>query len=40
MARSPEYTGIVLREDLPVGFRGEATLLQDRKYFFIGERAR
>jgi threonylcarbamoyladenosine tRNA methylthiotransferase CDKAL1 len=40
MARSPEYTGIVLREDLPVGFRGEATLRQDRKYFFIGERVR
>ena len=40
MARSPEYTGIVLREDLPVGYRGEATLLQDRKYFFIGERVR
>jgi tRNA A37 methylthiotransferase MiaB len=38
MARSPEYTGIVIREDLPVGFRGEAVLLQDRKYFFIGER--
>jgi len=40
MARSPEYTGIVLREDLPVGFRGEAILRQDRKYFFIGERVR
>ena len=40
MARSPEYTGIVLREDLPVGFRGEALLRQDRKYFFIGERVR
>ena len=40
MARSPEYTGIVLREDLPVGYRGEATLLHDRKYCFIGERVR
>ena len=40
MARSPEYTGIVIREDLPVGFRGEAILSQDRKYFFIGERVR
>jgi tRNA A37 methylthiotransferase MiaB len=40
MARSPEYTGIILREDLPVGFRGEAILRQDRKYFFIGERVR
>jgi threonylcarbamoyladenosine tRNA methylthiotransferase CDKAL1 len=38
MARSPEYTGIVIHEDLPVGFCGEAILKQDRKYFFIGER--
>jgi MiaB-like tRNA modifying enzyme len=38
MARSPEYTGIVIRENLPVGFRGDAILRQDRKYFFIGER--
>jgi threonylcarbamoyladenosine tRNA methylthiotransferase CDKAL1 len=37
MARSPEYTGIVIRENLPVGFRGDAVLRQDRKYFFIGE---
>ena len=40
MARSPEYTGIILREDLPVGFRGEAILRQDQKYFFIGDRVR
>jgi threonylcarbamoyladenosine tRNA methylthiotransferase CDKAL1 len=40
MARSPEYTGIVIREDLPVGFAGDAILLKDRKYFFIGERVR
>ncbi len=40
MARSQEYTGIVIREDLPVGFRGDALLTQDRKYFFIGERVR
>jgi threonylcarbamoyladenosine tRNA methylthiotransferase CDKAL1 len=38
MARSPEYTGIVIREDLPIGFRGKAILKQNRKYFFIGER--
>jgi hypothetical protein len=38
MARSPEYTGIVIREDLPVGFAGDAVLRQDRNYFFIGER--
>lgn len=40
MARSPEYTGIVIREDLPVGFSGEAVLREDRKYFFIGEYVR
>jgi threonylcarbamoyladenosine tRNA methylthiotransferase CDKAL1 len=40
MARSPEYTGIVLREDLPVGYTGDAVLRQDRKFFFIGERVR
>jgi len=38
MARSTEYMGIVIREDLPVGFRGDAVLTQDRNYFFIGER--
>jgi len=38
MARSPEYTGIVIRENLPVGFSGDAILMQDRRYFFIGER--
>jgi tRNA A37 methylthiotransferase MiaB len=40
MARSPEYTGIVLCEDLPVGFCGEAILKADRRYFFLGERIR
>jgi MiaB-like tRNA modifying enzyme len=40
MARSPEYTGIVIRENLSVGFSGDAVLRQDRKYFFIGERVR
>jgi len=40
MARSPEYTGIVIRENLPVGLSGQAILRQDRKYFFIGERVR
>ncbi len=38
MARSPEYTGIVINEDLPAGFCGYAILRQDRRYFFIGER--
>ena len=40
MARSPSYTGIILNEDLPVGFQGRAVLKQDRKYFFTGKRAR
>ena len=40
MARSPEYTGIVIRENLPVGYHGNVILRQDRKYFFIGEHVR
>jgi len=39
MARTPEYHGVVLREDLPIGFEGRAVLKRDRKYFFIGERS-
>lgn len=39
MARSPGYVGIVLNEDLPLGYRGDAVLKKDRKYFFIGELA-
>ena len=38
MARTPAYQGIVLQEDLPVGYEGKAVLKTDRKYFFIGER--
>jgi MiaB/RimO family radical SAM methylthiotransferase len=38
MARSPDYTGILLFDDLPVGFTGEVILREDRKFFFIGER--
>lgn len=38
MARSPNYTGIVLNEDLPAGYEGRAILEKDRKYFFIGKR--
>jgi len=38
MARSPNYTGIVLNEELPVGFAGQAVLKKDRKYFFLGQR--
>ena len=38
MARSPNYTGIVLNENLPAGYEGMAILEKDRKYFFIGKR--
>ncbi len=38
MARSPTYQGIVINEDLPVGYVGWAVLKKDRNYFFIGER--
>jgi threonylcarbamoyladenosine tRNA methylthiotransferase CDKAL1 len=38
MARSPEYLGIVINEDLPVGYEGRAILKKDRKYFFMGQR--
>ena len=38
MARSPTYQGIVMNEDLPVGYEGRAVLKKDRKYFFLGER--
>ena len=40
MARSPNYVGIVINENLPVGFEGRAILQKDRKYFFIGELVR
>jgi threonylcarbamoyladenosine tRNA methylthiotransferase CDKAL1 len=40
MARSPEYTGILIHEDLPLGLCGDAVIREDRKYFFIGERVR
>jgi MiaB/RimO family radical SAM methylthiotransferase len=38
MARTPNYTGIVLNENLPAGYEGRAILIKDRKYFFIGKR--
>jgi len=38
MARSPNYVGIVINEELPVGFTGRVILKKDRKYFFLGER--
>ena len=38
MARAPNYTGIVLNENLSAGYEGRAILVKDRKYFFIGKR--
>jgi MiaB/RimO family radical SAM methylthiotransferase len=38
MARSPVYLGIVIHENLPLGYEGHAILTKDRKYFFIGQR--
>jgi threonylcarbamoyladenosine tRNA methylthiotransferase CDKAL1 len=38
MARSPNYLGIVIDENLPVGYEGRAILKKDRKYFFMGQR--
>ena len=38
MARSPNYLGIVINENLPVGYKGRAILKKERKYFFIGKR--
>jgi len=38
MARSPDYLGIVIPENLPHGYEGHAILKKDRKYFFIGQR--
>lgn len=40
MARSPNYLGIVINENLPVGFEGYTVLKNDRKYFFTGKRVR
>ena len=38
MARTENYTGVVLGEDLPVGSHHAALLTRDRKYFFMGRR--
>jgi MiaB-like tRNA modifying enzyme len=40
MARSLNYLGIVINEELPVGFTGCAILKKDRKYFFLGQHVR
>jgi threonylcarbamoyladenosine tRNA methylthiotransferase CDKAL1 len=37
LARTPSYTGVVINEDLPLGYTGRAILKKDRKYFFTGE---
>jgi tRNA A37 methylthiotransferase MiaB len=38
MARTPAYIGVVIRENLPPGFTGQASLRHEKSYFFIGER--
>ncbi|WP_292371090.1 tRNA (N(6)-L-threonylcarbamoyladenosine(37)-C(2))-methylthiotransferase [Methanoregula sp. UBA64] len=38
MARTAEYTGVVLGKDLPLGSRINAVLTRDRKYFFMGRK--
>jgi tRNA A37 methylthiotransferase MiaB len=38
MTRTPNYLGIVINEELPVGYEGQVLLKKDRKYFFIGQR--
>jgi MiaB-like tRNA modifying enzyme len=38
MARTPSYLGIVLDEDLPMGFTGHARLEKEHMYFFLGKR--
>jgi threonylcarbamoyladenosine tRNA methylthiotransferase CDKAL1 len=38
LTRTPEYTNVVLQEDLPAGFRCRAVIREDRTYFFLGER--
>jgi MiaB/RimO family radical SAM methylthiotransferase len=40
MARTPDYTGVVINDNLPIGYEGCAVLKKDRKYFFIGEIAK
>jgi len=40
MARTPDYQGVVIKENLPLGCRGNVVLKKDRKYFFLGERVK
>ena len=37
MARTPNYLGIVIPDNIPLGYKGQAILKKDRKYFFIGQ---
>ncbi|WAC05460.1 MAG: tRNA (N(6)-L-threonylcarbamoyladenosine(37)-C(2))-methylthiotransferase [Methanoregula sp.] len=37
MARTPSYVGVVLNEDLPIGFTGHAVIGKEHTYFFSGE---
>ena len=37
-ARTPLYQGLVIREDLPLGTTGAATITEERMYYFIGSR--
>jgi tRNA A37 methylthiotransferase MiaB len=38
MARTPSYLGVVLGEELPVGYRGQARLEKEHMYYFSGNR--
>jgi len=38
VARTPQYLGVVLLEDLPLGTTGGAILTEERMYYFIGSR--
>jgi threonylcarbamoyladenosine tRNA methylthiotransferase CDKAL1 len=38
MVRTPSYLGIVLDEDLPLGFSGTAVILNEHMHFFSGNR--
>lgn len=38
VARTPQYLGIVLMEDLPLGTTGDAILTEERMYYFVGSR--
>jgi hypothetical protein len=38
MARTPSYLGVVLGEELPVGYRGQAHLEKEHMYYFSGNR--